>query len=74
MKLKRGNILGCGPDNGCGLKVVVIEACDELDCDLKCCGQDMHLVEEPCEEVWKQFAKETAPEVWKQFAGGEKQE
>ena len=57
MKLKKGNVLACVPENGCGLKVVVIEACEELDCDLKCCGQDMVLVEKPGEEVWKQFAE-----------------
>ncbi len=74
MKLKRGDILGCEPEAGCGLKVIVIEACEEVDCDLKCCGKDMTLVKKEGEEIWKKYVKEADPEIWKKYAKGEKKE
>lgn len=74
MKLKKGDIIACELEGGCGLKVVVIEASEEADYDVKCCGKDMTPVQIGGEEVWKQYAGESDPDVWKKFAEGEKQE
>jgi len=63
MKIKQGDVLVCGPGAGCGIKVVVIEACEELDCDLKCCGKNMALAQkQENPDVWKQYCKETEAE------------
>ncbi len=74
MKIKQGDVLVCGPEAGCGIKVVVIEACDEAECDLKCCGKNMVLAqkqEDP--EAWKQYCKETGSEDWQKHAKAKKQ-
>ncbi|MCX6357402.1 MAG: hypothetical protein NT045_05940 [Candidatus Aureabacteria bacterium] len=69
MKLKQGEVLVCGPENGCGIKVVVIEVCQEAECDIKCCGKDMvPLNKKVNPDVWKQGAQETDPGVWKKYA------
>ncbi|MDD5556790.1 MAG: hypothetical protein PHN82_06010 [bacterium] len=69
MKLKPGDVLVCEPEAGCGIKVVVIEACEELDCDLKCCGKDMVPAEKQADpDVWKQYCKDSGGEDWKKFA------
>lgn len=73
MKLKRGDILACEPESGCGLKVVVIEASEDADYDVKCCGKDMNPVQKEGEEIWKQYVKESDPGEWKKHAEGEKQ-
>jgi len=67
MKLKQGDILVCGPEQGCGIKLVVIEACDEMDCDMKCCGKDMAVLQKKggtgcCKQ------DESDPEIWKKYA------
>lgn len=68
MRLKPGDVLVCGPETGCGIKVVVIEGCEELDCDLKCCGQDMKLAQKKADAgVWKQYAKESDSEEWRKY-------
>lgn len=68
MKLKQGDVLVCGPEAGCGIKVVVIEACEEMDCDLTCCGREMALFKKAGgPETWKQGA-DADPDVWKKFA------
>ena len=79
MKLHKGDILYCEPEKGCGLKVVVIEACEEVDCDLACCGKEMTVVKQAGSEIWKQFAEGTAEapkgeEVWKKYAEGKAEE
>ncbi|HOE26290.1 MAG: hypothetical protein IT574_02735 [Candidatus Aureabacteria bacterium] len=69
MKLNQGDVLVCGPEGGCGLKVVVIEVCDEMECDLVCCGRSMVSFQKKGEpETWKQFVKEQDPEAWKKHA------
>jgi hypothetical protein len=69
MKIKQGDVLVCVPEAGCGIKVVVIEACDELDCDLKCCGKNMVLAQkQENPDVWKQYRKETETEGWQKHA------
>jgi len=74
MKLKPGDVLVCGPKAGCGIKVVVIEACEELDCDLKCCGKDMVLSGKKADaDVWKQYAKETGSAEWRKYAEEKKE-
>jgi len=73
MKIKKGDVLVCGPEAGCGLKVVVIGACDESECDLKCCGKNMVLAEKEANpDVWKQYCKETGSEDWQKHADTEK--
>ena len=75
MKLNKGDILQCGPEDGCGLKVVVIEVCDEEECDLKCCGKDMNVIKQAGSEIWKQFVKEAdEDEAWKKYADGKGEE
>ena len=74
MNLKKGDILQCELEGGCGLKVVIIEACGEVECDLKCCGKDMTVVRSAGSEIQKQFAKEADPDAWKKYAEGEAQE
>jgi hypothetical protein len=60
MKIKKGDVLVCGPEAGCGLKVVVIDAREESESDLKCCGKNMVLAEKQANpDVWKQYCKET---------------
>jgi hypothetical protein len=73
MKMKRGDIVSCELEGGCGLKVVVIEACGEVECDLKCCGKDMTIVKSAGPDAWKQFAKEADPEAWKKYAEGKEE-
>jgi hypothetical protein len=69
MNIKQGDVLVCGPEAGCGMKVVVIEACDETECDLKCCGKNMVLAEkQPNPDVWKQYCKEPGSEDWQKHA------
>jgi len=69
MKLKQGDVLVCGPEKGCGIKLVVIEACAELDCDLSCCGQEMSLLKKKGgPEPWSEGSAETAPDIWKKYA------
>ncbi|MCX6340369.1 MAG: hypothetical protein NTX71_10725 [Candidatus Aureabacteria bacterium] len=69
MKIKQGDVLVCGPEAGCGIKVVVIEACEELDCDLKCCGKNMVLAQkQENPDVWKQYRKEIETEGWQKHA------
>lgn len=69
MKLNQGDVLVCGPEAGCGIKVVVIEVCDEAECDIVCCGKNMVPLQKKSEpESWKQFSKEQEPDVWKKHA------
>jgi hypothetical protein len=69
MKIKKGDVLVCGPEAGCGIKVVVIEACEELECDLKCCGKDMVSAQKKVDTgAWKQYCKETGSEEWTKHA------
>ena len=74
MKLKKGDVLVCGPEAGCGIKVVVIEACEEMDCDLTCCGKDMAPAQKQVNpDVWKQFCKEAEAEEWKKHSKAKKE-
>jgi len=67
MKIKQGDVLVCGPEAGCGIKVVVIAVCEELDCDLKCCGKNMVLAQkQENPDAWKEYCKET--EKWQKHA------
>ena len=64
-KLKKGDILSCGE---CGLKVLVLSACEEEACDLNCCGEAMESSGKAGKDDWKKFVKETGPDDWKKFA------
>jgi len=44
-KLKVGDVLGCTLEGGCEIKIKVLEVCEEVDCDLLCCGKEMQPVE-----------------------------
>lgn len=69
MKIKQGDVLVCGPEAGCGIKVVVIDACDESECDLRCCGKSMALAEKQANpDAWKQYCKKTGAEDWQKHA------
>ena len=41
--MKDGDVYHC---EGCGLDVTVTKACDEEQCDLMCCGQQLNKKEQ----------------------------
>jgi len=41
--MKDGNVYVCG---GCSLEVTVSKACNEEQCDLMCCGQQLTIKEQ----------------------------
>lgn len=74
MKLKQGDVLVCGPESGCGIKLVVIEACEELDCDMTCCGKEMSLLnKKDGPEPWGEESSGSDPDVWKKYAQPKKE-
>ncbi len=41
--LKNGDVLECSFEGGCAIKIKVVDVCGEVDCDMKCCGEQMTL-------------------------------
>jgi hypothetical protein len=65
-KLSKGNLVAC---ETCGLKMVVVAACAEGECELVCCGQPMTAAGAAPAGDWTQFAQAGAPD-WQKFASG----
>ncbi len=64
-KLSKGNLVAC---ETCGLKMVVVAACAEGECELVCCGKPMTAASAAAPSgEWTQFAPSGAQD-WQKFA------
>jgi len=66
-KLSKGNMVSC---EVCGLKLVVVQACAEGECELVCCGRPMASAGAAAAGEWTKFAQPAGSQDWQKFATG----
>jgi len=73
IKLSKGNLVAC---ETCGLRMVVVAACAEGECELVCCGRpmtgaaagDWTQFAQAGSQDWQKFASAAGSEDWKKHA------